>query len=430
MRSTRLVSGLLLLLLVNSLLAISRPVYASDFRGGDVVIIEAGEVIDDDLVVSASTVRVDGTITGDLVASGSEVVVNGVVEGSAILAGQFLTINGRVDGSVYAGAYALTLGEGSVIGRNLYFFGYSLSSNPDSLVQRDASVAGYQMIHEGVIGGDLRLSLSALELNGQVGGDVIGTISTGRGGMPRQVLIPNMPNNVQALEPGFRSDSTAQVEGEIRVQEVMPVEDTAKETGFLGLPNWLLDRIGYFIGLLIVAASLIYLAPRFLPSMSDTIQRKPLASLGWGALIHLLLFPLAVLVGFFLVIAFTIVLGILTFGEFVGAVLALTGSLYAFLLSAFLFYAYIIAWLVLGHLVGRWVLSRTGMNPAGRITQFLYAALGVLLFQILRAIPVVGFLVALFVSLFALGALLTYWLDRRQQGKTPPVAETATTNAS
>lgn len=402
--------------LAGLLLVGNRSAGAADIRSGDRVVIAAGEVIDDDLIVSASTIQVDGTITGDLVASGADVIVNGTVQGSAILAGQTLTLNGQVDGSVYASAYGLILGEGAVVGRNLYFAGYSLNMYPDSLVQRDVLAASYQMVFDGVIGGDLRVSLSALELNGQVGGDVTGVITAGRTGMPPQVLIPNMPNNIQALEPGFRSDSTAQVGGEIQIQEVMPVEPAAPATGALGLPEWLLDRIGYFIGLLIVAALVIYPAPRFLPAMSDTLQRKPLASLGWGALIHLLLFPLAVLIGLFLVVLLTIIFGFLTFGEFVGAVLALTGSIYAFLLSAFLFYAYIIAWLILGHLVGRWLLSRTGMNPSGRLTQFLYVALGVFLFQALRALPVAGFLVALFVSIFALGAIFVYWRDRSQAG--------------
>jgi hypothetical protein len=417
MRTKNLLMALVLFVSLSLIAAGTRPVHAADVRSGDRVVIEAGEVIDDDLVVSANVIQVDGTITGDLVASGSDVVINGTVQGSAILAGQTLTLNGRVDGSVYAGAYSLILGEGSVVGRNLYFAGYSLNMYPDSLVQRDVLTAGYQMVFDGVIGGDLIVSLSALELNGQVGGDVTGVITTGSNDFPPQILFPNMPANIQALDPGFRSDSTAQVGGEIQIQEVMPVEATAPATGAFGLPEWLLDRIGYIIGLIIVAALVVYLAPRFLPAMSDTLQRKPLASLGCGALIHLLLFPLAVLAGLFLIVLLTILFGLLTFGEFVGAVLALTGSLYAFLLSAFLFYAYIIAWLILGHLAGRWLLSRTGLNPARRLTQFLSVALGVLLFQLLRAIPVAGFLVALFVSIFALGALFTYWVDRRQATK-------------
>jgi hypothetical protein len=60
----------------------ARPAHAADIRTGERVVIAADEVIDDDLIVSAQFVEVNGTVTGDVVATGTVVVINGAVEGS------------------------------------------------------------------------------------------------------------------------------------------------------------------------------------------------------------------------------------------------------------------------------------------------------------------------------------------------------------
>ena len=49
---------------------LTSSVWAADFRSGDVVVISADEVIDDDLFVSGERIEVNGTVTGDLFATG------------------------------------------------------------------------------------------------------------------------------------------------------------------------------------------------------------------------------------------------------------------------------------------------------------------------------------------------------------------------
>ena len=130
----RLRTTLTVLCLLAAALFVAPAARAAEIRNGDRVVIAAGEVIDDDLIVSAETVIIDGTVTGDLIATGTNVTLNGLVQGSALLAGQTLRVAGQVDGSLYAGGYAVTLDEGAVVGRNAYFGGYSVATRPDSLV--------------------------------------------------------------------------------------------------------------------------------------------------------------------------------------------------------------------------------------------------------------------------------------------------------
>ncbi len=397
------------LLVIAGLVAPS--VHAADIRSGERVVIAADEVIDDDLVVSAQYIEVNGTVTGDLVATGTIIVVNGTVEGSALLAAQSLEVRGRVEGSIYGAAYSLLLDEGAAIHRNVLFGGFSAITRPDSEIDRDLYVAGYQLLHDGMVHGDVNVATSALEINGSVGGDVRGEVSAAGGGMPQQFALPNMPADVVMLPTGLVIGQTAQIAGQVAVQEITPAAQPTR--GAFGLPLWLSNRIGQAIGLLLVAILLIALAPRLLPGLSNALQSKPLPSLGWGALIYLLLFPLGLIVGLALIVLLTLLFAVVTFNQYTAAILGLTVSAYVFALFAFLFFVYIIAWLVMGHLLGRLVLGQARTALPSRGAQFAYVLLGVLVFQALRLVPVLDFVLAFFVGTFVLGAAFVWWLNRR-----------------
>ena len=402
------------LLVVAGLVAPS--VHAADIRRGERVVIAADEVIDDDLVVSAQYIEVNGTVTGDLVATGTIIVVNGTVEGSALLAAQSLEVRGRIAGSIYGATYSLLLDEGAAIHRNVLFAGFSAATRPDSEVDRDVYVVGYQLLHDGMVRGNVNVTTNALQINGSVGGDVRGEVAATGGGMPRQFALPTMPADVAILPSGLVIGSTAQIGGQMAVQETAPAA-AQPARGAFGLPKWLSDRLGQAIGLLLVAIVLIAVAPRFLPSLSDALRAEPLPALGWGLLIYLLLFPLALFVGLVLIVLLTILFGVVTFGQYTTAVLGLTTGAYVFGLFAFLFFTYMASWLIVGHLVGRLLLGRGKIGWPSRGAQFGYVLLGVVLFQALRAVPVLGFVLAFFVASLALGAVFVSWRARRRPAK-------------
>ncbi len=62
------------------------PAYAFDGRSGDKVVIEAGEVINDDLYVGAQEFVLDGTVNGDLIVFAQTVTINGKVDGDLMAA--------------------------------------------------------------------------------------------------------------------------------------------------------------------------------------------------------------------------------------------------------------------------------------------------------------------------------------------------------
>src|SRR6185503_10739465 len=87
-----LVGGLALLLIGGA----AGKAAAFDFRRGDTVTILSGEIIDDDLFISANRVVVEGTVNGDLFVIGAEIEINGAVNGSLFAVGQSVTLNGSV----------------------------------------------------------------------------------------------------------------------------------------------------------------------------------------------------------------------------------------------------------------------------------------------------------------------------------------------
>ena len=83
-------------------LTFSTPAYAFDGRGGDRVIIESGDVINDDLYVGAKEFVLDGTVNGDLIVFAQTVTINGKVDGDLMAAAQSVAVNGEVTGSLPA----------------------------------------------------------------------------------------------------------------------------------------------------------------------------------------------------------------------------------------------------------------------------------------------------------------------------------------
>jgi cytoskeletal protein CcmA (bactofilin family) len=278
MRSKSLILFIGLTLAVLGLVA--RPTHAADIRTGERVVIADDEVIDDDLIVSAQFIEVNGTVTGDLVATGTIIIINGSVGGSAIVAAQSVEVRGAIDGSLYGTAYSLLLGEGAAVNRNVLFGGFSAATQAGSEVGRDLHVAGYQMLHDGRIGGDLNVSTVALQLNGAVGGDVAGEVNAAGSAALPQIPLPNMPATTQ-LPSGLVVGPAAQT-----VADLPRDQPHAPTAGRRFRSSTLAERpAGTVIGLLLVAVRHCPVAA--LPARPrGALQRRPLPASAGPAHLH------------------------------------------------------------------------------------------------------------------------------------------------
>ena len=125
------------------------PAYAFDGRGGDKVVIEAGEVVNDDLYVGAQEFVLDGTVNGDLIVFGQTVTINGKVDGDLMAAAQTVAVNGEVTGSIRMAGSILFVGEKASIGGDIVGAGYSLEGKQGSTIGQDLVFAGGQILLAG-----------------------------------------------------------------------------------------------------------------------------------------------------------------------------------------------------------------------------------------------------------------------------------------
>jgi hypothetical protein len=326
-------------------------------RAGSEVEVPAGETVQGDLYASGGTVRIEGTVDGDLVAWGGQVQVPGEVTGDVIAGSGNVDISGRVGGDARVGSGQVTVG-GSV-GEDLVVGSGQLT-----------------LTSSGEVGEDLIFGTGQTTLDGRVEGDVLG--STGR----------------------FTKRGTV---GGTETVNIREREEEAEPT----VGDRILDLLQRFISVLIVAALLLWLAPRLLEGTSETLRRRPLASLGLG-LLGLVGFAVLVLVAILATVLVAIALGLVGLGGLAGT--AALGMIVALIALAFLFF-FTLAFGVyagVGMSVGRLAVGGGGALRWGAL------ALGVFVVVVLTSLPGVGGFLALLVAMFGLGALILELYPRRQ----------------
>lgn len=399
-------------------LAFAGSAQAAEVVTGDPdAIVAAGVVINDDLIISGDKLVIDGTITGNLFATGIEVVLNGSVEGSVFIGGELLTINGDIGGSLYSGGCAITLGPEATIGRSVYAGGFSLIAESGSHVGYDVHAAVFQNRLNGEVGKDVEVATGAFEFNGSAGGNV--DVELGETCPYCLEFVP-----VEAIQPGLRIADDSTVGGEITYKvtarnyesvDASNIEIQPMEVDFEELRNSVLRfivvqeirrAIGEFISLLIVGGLLVYFLKDRVRSVMDKISGSALPSFGWGLLV-ILLFPLVLMVTLALVIAMAFITGLITLGQLSSIVIGFGGFAIASFVVFFVFVISLVTKAVFAYMLGRLVVGRISQDTlASRWGDVWALAIGVLIYEIVRTIPIIGLFVAMAVILVGAGAIV------------------------
>jgi cytoskeletal protein CcmA (bactofilin family) len=418
-------------------LLIASPVLgAVETRSGDRVVIGSGEEVDDDLYITANEVVVDGSIEGDLVTFGRTVTVNGRVQGDLIAAGQSVEVGGTVDDDARIAGQTLLLRDDARVGDDLISAGFSLESGPGSTVGGTLLYAGYQALLAGNVGEDLKGAMNGLQLSGQVGRDVDADVDGENEGSPPFLFEPLV--EVPTVESGltltdsariggnlsYKSDAEArinpgaQIEGEVIPQE-RPAAEEEEEPARSAAADWVLGNLRSFVELVLVGLVVIWLASGWIRRLAGRVLDRPLASLGWG-LLSLIAFFVSGIGILLATILLAVIFGLLTLGGLV-ALIVVVGLLAEALLGlAFWVSTGYLAQIVVSFLAGLLVVEavRPGRGTGQRV---LPLVLGLILYVVLRAIPVLGPIVGLVVVLFGLGALSNWiWTKFRRSRATQP----------
>ncbi len=405
----------------------STPVAAVEFRGGNDVVIRAGEVIEDDLYVAANMFTLNGTIKGDLIVMGTNITIGpeGVVEGDFMGGGQAVNINGMVEDDVRVAGAAIVVDGNALLGDDLISAGYSLESKPGSIIEGSLLFAGGQALIAGDVAEDVTVSSGGLEVDGSVGGDVEANVGSPQDALPFSpfMFIPNMPA-VPSVPGGLTIGENAQIIGDLtytaiedislpaaavsgavtrQEPEIEAEEVEAPPTTIEVAANWFIRTLRSLLTLLLVGLVLVWLFPGFVQQTTSILRQQPLPSFGWGLVSFLGFF----LIVFFLVLALlalTVLLALITLGGLLRTSIAVSTFTISGLVLAFLIATALLSKVLVSYHSGRWILTKINSNWAE--AKYWSIIVGVSLFVLLASIPYLGAVINFVVILFGLGALV------------------------
>jgi len=409
------------------------------------VVVASHEVIDDDLIVWARYIRIDGLVKGDLLAFGTEIVVEGIVEQDLVAIGETVYLNGIVGDDAAVAAYGVGLGEEARVGDDVFELGYSLETKPGSAVGGTLYSATRQALLAGQIVEDAAIRTGAVEFRGLTGGNVSAVVGGLEGFAHSEWVIdlaleiPVVPEGIR-LGPGaavggdllYRSDQPAIIDATARIDgEVRHEDRRAGPAGSIELPDLdpgtspLAEAAERFAILLVIGALFAVAAPGWLRDRSDGVRDSPAANLGWGisALLLGLLASISLAVGGLSLLA----LAFSTGASSIAGTAALAGGLLQLaLFSLFGISLLYVAPVLVSAAIGRGLRARFQAHfdtgQASIASAFSCLFLGALVYTALRMIPGLGWLFALCSAGAGLGAL-ALWLRDAATGETSQHAD-------
>jgi hypothetical protein len=395
--------------------------------------VPAGQVVEDSLLLYGPQVFIDGIVDGDVLAIGQDVTVNGEVKGSLVTVGSKVLINGKVDGNIYSAAGSIEMGSTSVTHWSLYFIGGFLTLNQGSQVERDIYVMSLGARMLGSVGRNTRafIGLSEILRLLLVDTGLLQSLQTrfrsapAPAPTPTPLVISSPPGRaveLASLAPLslLMSQERTVVSSSIVSAGLELQQPTAQGSiDVAGVGNWLYGRFYDLLPLLIIGLILAWLFPRFLKGSAKSLRSSPLADIGLGLLAYIvgygataLLLVLILAIGVFFVAIKFWGLAWLTWG------LGLSSLGLAFWIFS-LAVGYL-SKIIVSFLVGELILGRLADTVWRRLGAVV---LGLIIFVLLASIPVLGWVVTFLVILFGLGAIVSYFIERRRAASQPQVSE-------
>jgi cytoskeletal protein CcmA (bactofilin family) len=325
--------------------------------------------IDDDIYLAGGQVDLFATVEGDVVVAGGQLNLEGDVRADVIAAGGDIELRGTVaDDARIAGGNVRVLAN---IGDDLVAAGGRVQTGPTAKIGGSVWVSAGDVFIDGEIKQSLHANGGRVIITGSVDGDV-------------EIWAEHIEIGSTAVIAGnlhYRSPYPATIAQDARVDG--KVMHTPVEVPVAPIMAGLLVAAILFLLTLVMTAVVLYLAfPGVAQRCSDSIQKQPWVSLGFG---------LAVLAGGPLVI-------VLLFSTGIGALLALL------LLAAYLIM------LLAGYITGAYYVADAGLRKlnkdnAGKTGRITAIILSLLLLSLINIIPLIGSLLNWLVLIAGMGAL-------------------------
>jgi len=408
---------------------------AADFREGDRIVIATDQVVNDDLYVFGNEVVIDGAVKGDVYAFGNTVTINGTVDRDVIAGAQTLILNGTVGDTARVGGFAVQFGDASKIARSALVGAFSLETKPGSVIGHDLLFGAFQALLAGTVQHDVIAGANGIYLSGAVGRNVRVSVGSERDSGPSPTMfMPARTAAIPNVSAGLTIAPTAKIGGDLIYESNRPVEisqgaqvsgpvvqqtpvpdssgerapktpEQIQQEQTQQTIDYFMNALRQFIVLLLVGLLALWILPKWIQSMADFIQTKPLGSFGRGILMFV---GFVVALGLLAMVAviLAIVFGILTLGALAGASVMIGIVLFGVLTVGYYLFVSYVAPIVVSYLGGRWLLQH--IQPQWAQNRFIAYIVGLILLSLILLIPIVDFIVGVLVALFALGALFLW----------------------
>lgn len=351
------------------------PVGASDdhrFKGDDVL--KRGD-FPEDLFMAGRTVDLRGTAQGDMFAAAGTVYVDAAIADDAFIAGGEVNLNGAAaDGFVIGGQ----IDSRADIADNLMLAGGSVSVN-GRIGGQLLAAGGRVRLDPGLqVAGDVKLAGGDVGLAGRIGGNVAVTAQSLRIAPETQIdgkLVYRGPT-----EPMMPAGAV--IAGGIDYRPIIGAPDKEELKQAFGTAATVISVV-WVGGLFLLGAVLYLVFPGLFGGLARTARVKPWTSLGLGfaflAVVPAAIFVLLVtVIGTVPALIMIPVYGIALLLGYIGALLALAHGITA-----------------------RWL---GGPDKRGRLV-LLYLLL-LILVSLISAVPVIGWLLGLLLTLVGVGGLI------------------------
>lgn len=354
-------------------LLLALPAYAAEFavptdKNDANVNIGAGQT-HKNLYAAAPNLTITGLTKGDLTAAAGVFTLDGEVEKNLLAGGGNMFINGRVGETARIGGGNINVS--SQIGGDLLVGGGNVTITEKASVGGDLLVGGGNVIINSPVKGSLRVAGGNVAINSKIEGDVNATVGQKLSFGPSAEVLGKIY---------YKSPSRAAIDPAAKLGAVNYTPAENRSAGIKAVAS-----IAFAIKLLawmLAAWLLLYLRSGKILGLFEGVRKTPWANLGIG-LLGLIGWPLVTVLVLFTAVGYYV-------AAFLGLFYVLLLMLSALLSAVFL---------------GQFALSYLN-KPHEQSPAWQIAVLGVVLWEILKFVPVLGWLVCAVTYLMVFGALM------------------------
>ena len=322
------------------------------------------------LYTAGGQVTVDSPVTGDLTVAGGNLILNGTVSGGLLAAGGNVSTNGAISGTARIAGGSLNIN--SPVGGDLVIGGGNISIRESSAVGGDLIAGGGNITINAPVNGNVKIGGGMVYINSRINGTVDVIASNG---------LTFGPNADVSNVVHYRGPDQAKVDSAAKVANIQftKLEQRNKKAA-AGLIT--LGTLIQLAALLIIGFLLLHFRRHSFTETAAYIRSHPWASLGIG-LLSIIVTP---------------IIAILLFVTFVGYYL---GILLLVSFALMLLLNTIFAFLFLGHFVLK-LFNRSALT----FPNWQIVILGVVLWELIKFIPIIGWIILAIIYLLSFGALV------------------------